>query len=377
MNVFPSLPQIRVPYSHISVISKENTALVIPNAISVTTFRKEYIFRSFWDRDECYNLIKELVEAVKGTRGSTASSHEEANAASVIHATPQSISSPVPPPKLETSSTSSSVVSTASSSSSPTHVQAQAQTQTPNQASSRPISVKLTGGGGNGEEYETDASRSRPPSSKVALMENPEEAFRLELEKSKLKNETAPVVVGGTIEEFFAKFIADDAPLSYQKYQSETGDKDVEATRWADSDSSLGCTRDMRFLKPVAIPAMPFARALMIQRYQRFGDHALTIASSTRMEDVPYCDFFTVEVLLTAQATSEGELTLATYYEVKFIQSTMFRRFIEGNTNPDVKKWNEEHIKYIKEVRLYCVLHTSRLEVFHKFDSCESVSHIC
>lgn len=332
-----------MPYSHISVISKENTALVIPNAISVTTFRKEYIFRSFWDRDECYNLIKELVEAVKGTRGSTAASHEEANAASVIHAAGP------PPPKLETSSSSPSVTSSTSTAppSSPTSALSQAQTQTPSQATSRPVSMKASGGV-NGEEYETD-SRARPLSMRVP-MENPEEAFKLELEKSKLKNETAPVVMGGTVEEFFKKFIDDDAPLSYLKYQSETGDKDVETTRWADSDSSLGWTRDMRFLKPVAVPAMPFARALMIQRLQRFGDHALTIASSTRMEDVPYCDFFTVEVLVTVQATGEGELTVTTYYQVKFIQSTMFRRFIEGNTNPDVKKWNEDHCKYLKEV---------------------------
>jgi hypothetical protein len=181
-------------------------------------------------------------------------------------------------------------------------------------------------------------------------MENPEEAYLQELEKSRLKNETAPVVMGGSIEELFNKFIADDAPLSYQKYQAETGDKDVECTSWVDSSSSLGCTRDMRFLKPVAIPAMPFARALMVQRYQRFGDYGLTIASSTRMEDVPYCDFFTVEVLVTARATGEGELTLMTFYEVKFLQSTMFRRFIEGNTNPDVKKWNEEFVNHIKEV---------------------------
>jgi len=342
-NLFGLEKKIRVPYSHISVISKENTALVIPNAISVTTFRKEYIFRSFWDRDECYNLIKELVEAVKGTRGSTASSHEEANAASVIHATGP------PPPKLETSSTSSSVTSGTSTAppSSPPSALSQAQTQTPSQSASRPVSMKVGGGGVNGEEYETD-SRARPVSMRVP-MENPEEAYKLELEKSKLKNETAPVVMGGTIEEFFTKFIDDDAPMSYQKYQSETGDKDVEATRWADSDSSLGWTRDMRFLKPVAVPAMPFARALMIQRLQRFGDHALTIASSTRMEDVPYCDFFTVEVLVTVQATGEGELTVTTYYQVKFIQSTMFRRFIEGNTNPDVKKWNEDHCKYLKE----------------------------
>lgn len=41
-------------------------ALVIPNAISITTYRKEYIFRSFWDRDEAFNMLKDLVNKYKG-----------------------------------------------------------------------------------------------------------------------------------------------------------------------------------------------------------------------------------------------------------------------------------------------------------------------
>jgi hypothetical protein len=39
---------------------------VIPNAIAITTYRKEYIFRSFWDRDEAFNMLKDLVNKYKG-----------------------------------------------------------------------------------------------------------------------------------------------------------------------------------------------------------------------------------------------------------------------------------------------------------------------
>jgi hypothetical protein len=35
-------------------ITKGTTALLIPNSINIVTSRKEYCFRSFWDRDECY-----------------------------------------------------------------------------------------------------------------------------------------------------------------------------------------------------------------------------------------------------------------------------------------------------------------------------------
>lgn len=60
-NLFGLEKKIRVPYSHITLVTKENTAMVIPNAIAVTTHRKEYLFRSFWDREECFKLLQELI----------------------------------------------------------------------------------------------------------------------------------------------------------------------------------------------------------------------------------------------------------------------------------------------------------------------------
>jgi len=47
-------PQIKIPFSHVLKITKGTTALLIPNSINIVTSRKEYCFRSFWDRDECY-----------------------------------------------------------------------------------------------------------------------------------------------------------------------------------------------------------------------------------------------------------------------------------------------------------------------------------
>jgi len=49
--------KIRIPYSHITDLAKEKTALVIPNAITICTEKREYLFRSFWDRDEAFELV--------------------------------------------------------------------------------------------------------------------------------------------------------------------------------------------------------------------------------------------------------------------------------------------------------------------------------
>lgn len=68
-NLFGLEKKIRIPWSHITSINKVNTALVIPNAISVTTQRKEYIFRSFWDRDEAHVYLVNMSQYGKRNSG--------------------------------------------------------------------------------------------------------------------------------------------------------------------------------------------------------------------------------------------------------------------------------------------------------------------
>ncbi|KAJ1417017.1 hypothetical protein B484DRAFT_301097, partial [Ochromonadaceae sp. CCMP2298] len=56
-NLFGLEKKIRIPYTHIRKISKENTAMVIPNAIAISTDKKDYTFRSFWDREDCFRIL--------------------------------------------------------------------------------------------------------------------------------------------------------------------------------------------------------------------------------------------------------------------------------------------------------------------------------
>ena len=68
--------KIKIPYSHVTCVTKENTAVFIPNAIAVITARKEYVVRSFWDRDDCFNLLRAYHEMYR-TVLEPASSHVE------------------------------------------------------------------------------------------------------------------------------------------------------------------------------------------------------------------------------------------------------------------------------------------------------------
>lgn len=47
-------------------ITKEKTALFIPNAIAIITSKKEYIFRSFWDREDAFKTLKQCQQHANG-----------------------------------------------------------------------------------------------------------------------------------------------------------------------------------------------------------------------------------------------------------------------------------------------------------------------
>ena len=68
-------------------------------------------------------------------------------------------------------------------------------------------------------------------------------------------------------------------------------------SNWREMSSSLGFGREMKFVKPV--PMMKSStRGVKVQRYLRFGDYGLVLCSSTRLEDVPAADSFSVEDMI-------------------------------------------------------------------------------
>jgi len=77
------------------VVTKENTALVIPNAIAISTFKKQYVFRSFWDRDHCFFMLKSFISkhSTKSSKSQNAALHAATNAAKKINASSESIGS--------------------------------------------------------------------------------------------------------------------------------------------------------------------------------------------------------------------------------------------------------------------------------------------
>ncbi|CBJ29358.1 conserved unknown protein [Ectocarpus siliculosus] len=66
-NLFGFEKIIKIPFCHMRCITKEKTALFIPNAIAIITSKKEYIFRSFWDREDAFKTLKQCQQDASST----------------------------------------------------------------------------------------------------------------------------------------------------------------------------------------------------------------------------------------------------------------------------------------------------------------------
>ena len=133
-------------------------------------------------------------------------------------------------------------------------------------------------------------------------------------------------------------------------YHEGLGDRHVEVSNWTEMSSSLGFGRDIKFIKP--IPSIRSqTRGVKLQRYRRFGDYGLVICSSTRLEDVPAADSFSVEDMISVHVV-EDRLVIEITFEIKFIKATMFKFMIESGTNNEMIRWLENFFGRMKSVRL-------------------------
>ncbi|CAG8571511.1 7577_t:CDS:2 [Gigaspora rosea] len=68
-NILGWVTDVVIPFSDIKCIEKKMTALVIPNAIQITTVKSKYLFASFIFRDGAYDLFVKLWRRVNPTYG--------------------------------------------------------------------------------------------------------------------------------------------------------------------------------------------------------------------------------------------------------------------------------------------------------------------
>jgi hypothetical protein len=347
-NLFGLEKKIRIPYTHITVVTKENTALIIPNAIAISTFKKQYMFRSFWDRDHCFFMLKSFISKHSSSKNVVNKDIEH-----IQHAH-YSIKTKLDPlfddgykPQDDISSSNitahdadydddcnSSDVNTASDAGGDHDGE-----------SDREEDEKI-------EEITMFRARSKDGAGKAVLVST-EEDYEAEAEQRKLKISILKDSLPLSVADFHLLFVQDSAVHSWLRYHELCNDEQLSCTQWdkmstVEHSADMGMTREIKFLKPVNLPGLKSTKGVKVQRLQRFDSHGLIISSSTRLEDVPSADAFSVEDVICVKRKDDKSVNIEIYFEVKFIKSSWIRYMIETNTAAEMTKWLHSFFEYLR-----------------------------
>ena len=306
-NLFGFEKKIKIPYSHVTCVTKENTAVFIPNAIAVITARKEYVFRSFWDRDDCFNLLRAYHEMYRTVLEPEEQEEEETQQQS------------------------------------PTQVEPETPAKLPDAIEETPLAPAALL-----KRIEGIAGPSLTRPATPDIIDTPEharsaaKAFTMEASSTKLAETLRTCRLPVSVDEFFANFLADGCGFPLTQFHERQGDLEVTSTGWASSGSEHD--REIRFRRLLGnVPIGPkSARTTKIQRCRAFGRHGLVLHGVLSMEDIPYRDCFAIHDRWVVTPVDDG-VEVAFEFEVKWSKSTIFKRRIETSSRNDLQAYYDAY----------------------------------
>ncbi|TYH95721.1 hypothetical protein ES332_A12G126500v1 [Gossypium tomentosum] len=98
------------------------------------------------------------------------------------------------------------------------------------------------------------------------------------------------------VEEFFNLFLSDNAVNFVKSFHRRCGDKEFKCSSWCPHDK-FGHVRDVSFQHPIKIYfGAKFDSCQEAQKFGIYRNSHLVIETSQGISDVPYGDYFRVEV---------------------------------------------------------------------------------
>mmetsp|Transcript_30108 Transcript_30108/g.35007 ORF Transcript_30108/g.35007 Transcript_30108/m.35007 type:complete len:192 (+) Transcript_30108:64-639(+) len=158
------------------------------------------------------------------------------------------------------------------------------------------------------------------------------------------------VSVDCSLDEFFEKFLADDAPYSQKTHHISSGDKKVEVTNWeskGDFESTRLITYDVAV--PLYIAAVSGSgKAEKKQTLTKIPGHGICILTQTKILGLPMTDCFYVEDCILVKSLPNGGIQLSIKFQTHFVKFTMFKGMIK---NGNIKEYTGFHTKYVTYVK--------------------------
>ncbi|TYZ61408.1 hypothetical protein PybrP1_002958 [[Pythium] brassicae (nom. inval.)] len=371
-NVFGRERKILIPYESIVQVAK-TTTMVFQNAIRIATDSKdEFTFTSFWgnNRDACYDLIvrtrdrvvSELKPAVaRGSRrpNSASSSTSGRSASDAQHGarTPPPATSPHSVSSVKSSSTAGAAAAAAS----PTHHEEtdNADADSDDERSQLDATADVDGGAATAlapqvapqaAEHENDANDADDaddaglyaPVRRSSVVSDIGSAAPKDISMTQILEDTFDV----SVDEFMAEFFWDGARFGTDAYGVSQGCTEMKCNPWMsplEVDSSFGMTRSVQFRVPVDAPIGPkSSRVDVLQCAKTAERNVQIIETSTRLVDIPYGDYFSVEDRWTVVPSQSNPKRCSLCIELKvvFSKSTIWKSKIEARAIADNKaKW--------------------------------------
>ncbi|CAK9230391.1 unnamed protein product [Sphagnum jensenii] len=344
-NIFGYEKKKVIPLKNVTCIRKAKTAGVFPNAIEIIAWGKKHFFASFLSRDEAFRLIVDgwiqhssYAKLYLNSQGSLASF-------AVVRDT-----------LMLSKAQGLQMLAYC------LYVDRCVDEMSPN-VGAPPEERGRISNLGNGEEFlENEATTSTTSISghHHSPKWEPEEIDAPALgDGYRTLAETEFAV---DVEEFYQLFFSDEAIGFVKNFHTKCGDQDFRCTQWA-KHRHFGHARDISFRHPIKFyfgPKSTYCHES--QRFRVYRNNHLVLETSQQMTDIPYGDYFRVEVRWDVErlfGRGRCHCFVRVSLDVSFLKKTIWRSKIEQGTFDESKG---AYNTWICLVRSHHVLLSSVLE---------------
>ncbi|KAL4177638.1 hypothetical protein KRP22_002568 [Phytophthora ramorum] len=341
-NVFGRERKILIPYESIREIEK-TTTMVFQHSIRLTTLGKdEYTFTSFWgnNRDSCYDLIQKTRDRVLRELRPTAMNSTESHYPT-LPTSPSSRkgTSPVAsPPPSQTNSAAN---------------EDEDEEEDGDVASDDNVAAVAANSYSNAPVAEVVSNDQTSPATprRSRVVSDVDSIAPKDISMTQILEEAFPV----SVKTFMQLFFLDNAPFGFDKFNEQTGSTEMTINPWMtplEEEKSFGMTRSLQFRVPIDAPIGPKSSQVDVLQCLKERKHGMRVVeSSTRLVDIPYGDYFSVEDRWTIVPHSSNPNACKIFIEMKVVfgKSTFWKNTIEARAISDNRvKW-EKWVRMAKE----------------------------
>ncbi|XP_022974234.1 protein VASCULAR ASSOCIATED DEATH 1, chloroplastic isoform X2 [Cucurbita maxima] len=335
-NIFGFETKKIIPLQEITALRRAKTAGIFPNAIEILVGEKKFFFASFLSRDEAFNLINDgWSQQGKGTEAILTkqisvneSSRQEISNLGIEKAKeldPSDSSDSMNTPILNVSMVQANVEEENGPKTLP------------------PVPIDTI------QEAEPILDAHASTLRKMMWKQEDTEAPKVPDCYTKVAESKFPIKV----EDFFSFYFSDDAVDFVSSYHEKCGDKEFKCSLWR-TDDVLGPTRDISFQHPIKIYfGAKFGGCQEIQKFRVYRDSHLVIEVIQEVSDVPYSDYFRVEVHWEVKNDvdeSNNGCILNVYVNVAFSKRTVWKGKIVQSTLEECREAYGLWIQMAKEL---------------------------